>query len=110
MLVLAGLDAYSRLLAWTNRTLTRPPYGCVVQMEAEGVRSGAATYLAVRLLHEDGYDLTAIAGESMTEQLLDGSRRQPGLHRMGLNVDPERLLAVMEAMGYESRRTALTPD
>ena len=55
--------------------------------------------LAPEYLQEKAYDLTAIAGESMAEQLLDGSARRPGLHRMGLIVDPDRLLADMEAMG-----------
>ena len=68
-------------------------------MDAEGVRGGTPTILAVRLFHEDGYDFTAIAGESMAEQLIDCSARRPGLHRMGLIVDPERMLADMEAMG-----------
>ena len=40
-------------------------------MDAEGVRGGTPTILAVRLFHEDGYDLAAIAGESMAEQLID---------------------------------------
>lgn len=94
-----AIRAYSRLMAWTHRTFGRPPYGCVVQMDAEGVRGDAPTTVAVRLFHEDGYDLTAIAGESMAEQLIDGSARRPGLHRMGLIVDPERMLADMETMG-----------
>lgn len=94
-----AIRAYSRLMSWTNRTFGRPPYGCVVQMDAQGVRGGAPTTLAVRLFHEDGYDLTAIAGASMAEQLTDGSARRPGLHRMGLIVDPERLLADMETLG-----------
>ncbi len=96
---------YSRLLAWTNRVLARPPYGCVVQIDAERQRGGTPTTLAVRLFHEDGYDLTAIAGESMAEQLLDGSAWRPGLHRMGLIVDPERLLADMQAWVCGSRPT-----
>jgi saccharopine dehydrogenase (NAD+, L-lysine-forming) len=89
----------SRLLAWTNRVFARPPYGCVVQMDAEGERGGAPTTVTVRLFHADGYDLTAIAAESMAEQLLDGRAWRPGLHRMGLIVDPDRLLADMQAMG-----------
>jgi saccharopine dehydrogenase (NAD+, L-lysine-forming) len=94
-----AIRMYSRLLAWTNRLFARPPFGCVVQMDAEGERDGAPTTLAVRLFHEDGYELTAIAGESMAEQLLDRSAWRPGLHRMGLIVEPERLLADMQAMG-----------
>jgi hypothetical protein len=67
-------------------------------MDAEGECNGGSPTLAVRLFHEDGYDLTAIAGESMAEHLLDRSAWRSGLHRMGLIVDPERLLADMEAM------------
>ena len=66
---------------------------------AAGVRAGAPIELTARVFHEDGYDLTAIAGASMVEQLLAGGLHRSGLHRMGLIVDPDRLLADLTAMG-----------
>lgn len=98
-----ALRAYGRLLVWTNRSFGRPPYGCVLQLNATGVRAGAQVEVALALFHRDGYALTAIGGEAMIEQLLDGSARQPGLHRMGLLVEPGRLLTDTRAMGVEVR-------
>lgn len=105
-LTLAGsrpwaVSACSRLLAWTSRTFARPPYGCVVTLGATGLRDGLAVTPRVRLFHENGYDLTAIAGESMIEQLIAGDVRRPGLHRMGQLADPDRLLADLAAMGAQ---------
>jgi saccharopine dehydrogenase (NAD+, L-lysine-forming) len=104
-----AVQACSRLLGWTDRRFAQPPYGCVITLDAEGIRAGAPVTLRVRLFHADGYDLTAIAGASMAEQLLDGSARRPGLHRMGLLADPQRLLADVAAMGVEVRSEGAPP-
>jgi len=92
-----------RLLCWSTRTFGRPPFGIVVQLEAEGWNEGERARLRLGLFHEDGYDMTAIPTVSMIEQLLDGSARRPGLHLMGLLADPERLLADVGAMGVRVR-------
>jgi hypothetical protein len=38
----------------------------------------------------------------MIEQLLDGTARRPGLHRMAHLIDVERALADIEAMGVRT--------
>ena len=93
----------SKLFCWSTRTFGRPPHGVVVQFEGEGTRGGEPVRLRLALFHENGYELTAIPAVSLVEQLLDGTVRQPGLHLMGLAVDPARLLADMGAMGVRVR-------
>ena len=67
-----AIRMYSRLPAWTNRSRFAAAVWLRRPNGRRGEREGAPTTLAVRLFHEDGYDLTAIAGESMAEQVLDG--------------------------------------
>lgn len=92
-----------KLLCWSTTRFGRSPYGIVLQLDSEGLTKGKRTRLRLGLLHEDGYDMTAIPTVSMIEQLLDGSARRPGLHLMGLLADPARLLADVRAMGVRVR-------
>ena len=94
-----GVARLGRLLCWSTRTFARPPFGCVVQADVAGRRHDEPTLLRVALFHEDGYELTAIPTVSMIEQLLEGPVRRPGVHLMGLLIDPERLLTDVEEMG-----------
>ncbi len=89
----------ARLLCWSTRFFTGPPYGVVLQLDAEGVRAGARRKMRLILYHEDGYALTAAPVAACLLQVLDGSSRRPGLHMMGHLVEPSRLLADMRSMG-----------
>ena len=93
--------ALAKLIEWSTRTFTRPPFGVLVQCDATGYRDGALVNLRVALMHQDAYELTAVPVVSMIEQLLDGSARQVGLHRMGNVVAPERLFNDCKMMGLE---------
>jgi saccharopine dehydrogenase (NAD+, L-lysine-forming) len=99
-----GVSRLGRLLCWSTRTFGRPPFGCLVQADVRGRRDGERVRIRVALFHEDGYELTAIPAVSMIEQVLDGSARRPGVHLMGLLVDPDRLLADVEGMGVRVLR------
>ena len=91
---------YSRLLAWSLRRFSRPPYGTVFQVEAEGEdQAGAALLAGLRITHPDGYWLTAAAAAACLLQWQDGSLREPGLHLQALAADPARLLLDLQRMG-----------
>jgi hypothetical protein len=115
---------YARLLAWALRRYCRPPYGTVWQLEAEGVlaegplpgraatgaaggaetgadAAGGAVSVGLRLMHPDGYWLTAAAAAACLLQWLDGSLREPGVHLQALAVDPARLLRDLRRMGVQ---------
>jgi saccharopine dehydrogenase (NAD+, L-lysine-forming) len=95
----SGAKPAGRLLCWSSRFFLRPPFGIALQVQAEGLEGGAARALTVLLTHEDGYAFTAIPVVACLLQVLDGSRRSPGLHLMGHLVEPVRLLADMRRMG-----------
>lgn len=90
---------YARLLAWALRRFSRPPYGTVFQVEADGEIAGVAASAGLRVTHPDGYWLTAAAAAACLLQWMDGSLREPGVHLQALAADPARLLRDLQRMG-----------
>ncbi len=90
-----------RLLLWSLRKFSRPPYGTILRLEAEGVKAGQPHQLIVQMSHEDGYVFTAVPAVACILQLLDDSARQIGLHWQALIVDPQRFLQDMARMGIQ---------
>ena len=84
-----------RLLSWSTKRFSKPPYGAVVQVDAEGQRDGRPVRLRLSLFHEDTYVLTAVPTVAMIKQMLIGNV-QPGIHLMGLCCDPVQLLEDIE--------------
>jgi saccharopine dehydrogenase (NAD+, L-lysine-forming) len=94
-----GLRPAGNLLAWSLRNWSRPPYGTVLQLEANGRQQGRPAGLRIRLAHADGYVLTAVPVVACLLQYLDGQIRQTGLHFQAHLVEPTRLLHDMARMG-----------
>ncbi len=90
--------ALGRLLSWSTKKFSKPPYGTIVQVEAKGQREGQPVRYQISLYHEDAYVLTAIPTCAMIKQMLQ-EPFQPGIHHMGLCCDPSKLLADIEGMG-----------
>jgi len=74
--------------------------------------SGDRLRAGLRIMHPDGYWLTAASAAACLLQYADGSLRTPGVHLQALCVDPARLLrdlrrmgCRLEAYGLEKRRT-----
>jgi saccharopine dehydrogenase (NAD+, L-lysine-forming) len=89
----------ARLFIWGMSTFSRPPFGIVFKLEAEGEKDGTDHSLQVTVCHQDGYMLTAIPTAACLLQYLDGFIARPGLWLMAHAVDPGRLLADMHRMG-----------
>ena len=80
-----------RLLSWSTKKFSRPPYGTVLQVDAEGKRDNLPMSFRLSLFHEDAYVMTAIPTVAMIKQMLNGEVK-PGIHLMGLCCDPVQLL------------------
>ena len=59
-----------RLLSWSTMKFTKPPYGTVVQIDADGQRDGQPVRFRLALFHYDAYVLTAAPTVAMIRQLL----------------------------------------
>lgn len=96
-----ALPLVARLTHWGLRRFSRPPYGTMLKLEAQGLKGGQRRFLELTVYHEDGYALTAAPMAACLFQVLDGSIRRPGLWLQALVVEPERLLLDLQRMGVE---------
>jgi saccharopine dehydrogenase (NAD+, L-lysine-forming) len=94
-----GTGWLGRAAVWGMNTFSRPPYGVVMRLEAQGQEQGRPLSVQVVLQHADAFEFTAIPVVACLRQYLDGSIARPGLWLMGEVVDPARLFADLEHMG-----------
>lgn len=94
-----GTRFLTSLLLWGCRTFSKPPFGVLFKVEAEGIKDGHIRKVEIIASHADVYAMTAIPTVSCILQYLDGTIRKPGLRLMGHAVEHHRLLMDMERMG-----------
>jgi saccharopine dehydrogenase (NAD+, L-lysine-forming) len=105
-----GLGAawLGRAWAWGMNHCSRPPYGVVMRLEAEGEAEGRPLVVHVVLEHADVFEFTAIPVVACLRQYLDGSIARPGLWLMGEVVEPVRLFDDLKRMGVRIETEAPT--
>jgi len=90
----------ARLVEWGLKHTTRPPYGAVLQMKAQGTGHS----LAMTIFHEDSYLLTAAPAVACLLQYLDRSLRKPGLWRQATLVEPIRFFEDLARFGVQIKQ------
>ncbi len=95
-----------RLMFWGLKSFSKPPYGTLLKLEAQGQKGGQHQEMNLTISHEDGYQLTAIPVVACLLQYLDGSIHKSGLWLQANIVEPDRLLSDMQHMGIKVDRSS----
>ena len=88
------------LVEWGLKKTTRPPFGAVLQMKAQG--TGCS--LVMTIFHEDSYVITAAPVVACLLQYLDGSIQKPGLWRQATLVEPVRFFEDLARLGVQVKK------
>lgn len=94
-----AIKPVGKLLAWGLDTFSKPPYGIILLLEAHGWKDQKYTNLRLKLIHKDGYVMTAVSVVACLLQYLDGSIKKPGLWLQANVVEPERMIKDIERLG-----------
>jgi saccharopine dehydrogenase (NAD+, L-lysine-forming) len=98
-----GRRPATRLLGWGMRRFARPPFGAIIVVEATGELDGTPRRVRVSISHGNEYEATGLVVATYISQWADPaypSARTPGLHPMGLIVEPEPFLLGLAARGF----------
>ena len=87
---------------WGLRHFSKPPFGAVLQMEAEGQKDNAKRSVHMRLAHEDAYVLTAVPVVACLLQYLNGDIRREGLWLQANIVEPIKFFEDIERLGIKT--------
>jgi saccharopine dehydrogenase (NAD+, L-lysine-forming) len=94
-----GIRPLGRLYCRAYEAFSRPPYGTLLQLDAEGTKNSQPCRYQLRLFHGDEYDMTAIPVAVMIRQLLE--ERPAGVHLMAILADPKRMIEGCQEMGVD---------
>jgi saccharopine dehydrogenase (NAD+, L-lysine-forming) len=92
---------FAKILLWSLKTFSKPPFGTMLLLEATGWRGDQPATLRVTLFHEDAYLLTAAPVVACLLQYLEGGIRKAGLWCQANVVAPARMLQEVERLGIK---------
>ena len=87
------------LFGWGLKQFSKPPFGCVLELEAGGMKDGRYNVMRMRLSHDDAYVLTAVPVVACLLQYLNGRIRRSGLWLQANVVEPVRFFHDVERLG-----------
>lgn len=91
----------SRLMVWSMKTFSRPPYGYLMKLEAEGLSAGLLKKWEMVISHTDPAFITAAPVVACLKQYLENPKQIPGLYLQALYVEPSRFFHDCRSMGMD---------
>ncbi|MBI5371932.1 MAG: saccharopine dehydrogenase NADP-binding domain-containing protein [Sphingobacteriales bacterium] len=89
----------SRLMVWSIKTFTRPPYGYLMRLEASGLKNGRPKNIQLSISSTDPALITAIPVVACLKQYLLQKKPVPGLFLQGLFAEPLQFIEDCRKMG-----------
>lgn len=91
----------AKLMVWSIKTFTRPPYGYVMKLEAEGLKNGREKNIQVWVRSMDPAFITAVPVVACLKQYLKQNTRAAGLQVQGQFAEPVLFIEDCRRMGLE---------
>ncbi len=91
----------SRVMVWSIKTFTRPPYGYIMRLDASGIKYGQPQNIQLSISHTDPALITAAPVVACLKQYLQREKPVPGLFLQGLFVEPGPFMDDCRKMGLQ---------
>ena len=88
-------------MVWSMKTFSKPPYGYLMKLEAEGISAGQLKKWEMVISHTDPAFITAAPVVACLKQYLENPMQAPGLYLQALYVEPGRFFLDCGKMGMD---------
>lgn len=91
----------AKLMVWSIKTFTRPPYGYIMKLEAEGLKNGRKKKIQLWVRSMDPAFITAVPVVACLKQYLQQNTRSAGFQVQGQFAEPVLFIEDCRRMGLE---------
>jgi saccharopine dehydrogenase (NAD+, L-lysine-forming) len=96
-----ALNLVGKVFVKGLKWFTKPPYGIILKLHAEGTINGERRKFEINLIHEDGYLMTAVPIVAFLKQYLNSNIKKSGVWYQANIVEPEQFFEDIRSMGIK---------
>ncbi len=94
-----ALNIVGKVFVKGLKGFTNPPYGIILKLNSEGIINGEQRKYEMKLIHENGYIVTAVPIVAFLKQYLNGTAKKTGVWYQANIVEPEQFFDDIRKMG-----------